>query len=38
MIEARAGYFEAYRHILVALQKLSLEKYSRHMTVMMTVF
>lgn len=27
MIEARQGYFEAYRHVLVGLQKLRTERY-----------
>jgi helicase required for RNAi-mediated heterochromatin assembly 1 len=26
MVESRTGYFEAYRHILVALQKLMMER------------
>ena len=28
MVEATAGYFEAYRHVLVAMQKLMTEKYA----------
>jgi hypothetical protein len=28
MVEATAGYFEAYRHVLVAMQKLPTEKYA----------
>jgi hypothetical protein len=28
MVEANAGYFEAYRHVLVAMQKLMTEKYA----------
>jgi helicase required for RNAi-mediated heterochromatin assembly 1 len=28
MIEAREGYFEASRHVLVAMQKLMTEKYA----------
>jgi hypothetical protein len=28
MVEAREGYFEASRHMLVAMQKLMTEKYS----------
>lgn len=27
MIEARSGYFEAHRHTMTALQKLSRERY-----------
>jgi hypothetical protein len=27
MVEAREGYFEASRHMLVAMQKLMTEKY-----------
>lgn len=27
MVEARQGYFEASRHMLVAMQKLMTEKY-----------
>ncbi|KAJ5689181.1 ATP binding protein [Penicillium macrosclerotiorum] len=30
MVEARAGYFEAYRHTMTALQKLSKERFPLH--------
>ena len=29
MIESRSGYYEAHRHTLRALQKLSIEKYRK---------
>lgn len=29
MVEARTGYFEAYRHSMVALQRLMTEKYEQ---------